>query len=43
VTLHANLAATEEELMAWCTRRMDKSTLPDRFTIDSLGGQNTSR
>lgn len=36
VTLHANLAATEEELRSYCSRRMDQTALPDHFTIDSL-------
>jgi long-chain acyl-CoA synthetase len=43
VTLHANLSATEEELLAWCIRRMEKSSLPDRFEINSLEAQTASR
>ncbi len=36
ITLHANLAATEEELRAYCSRRLDQSALPDKFIIDSV-------
>lgn len=35
ITLHPNLAATDEELRTYCSRRLDKSALPDRFTISS--------
>lgn len=34
VTLHRNLAATEEELMKYCARRLHPSTLPNSITFE---------
>ena len=34
VTLHRNLAATEEELMKYCARRLHPSSLPDSITFE---------
>jgi long-chain acyl-CoA synthetase len=34
VTLHHNLAATEEELMKYCARRLHPSALPDSITFE---------
>lgn len=36
VTLHRNLAATEEELMKYCTRRLQAGALPDSITVEHL-------
>lgn len=33
VTLHRNLATTEEELMKYCTRRLNSNSLPDTIYI----------
>ena len=34
VTLHRNLAATEEELMKYCAKRLNPGALPDSITIE---------
>ncbi len=34
VTLHKNLAATDEELMKYCTRRLHPLTLPDSISVE---------
>lgn len=34
VTLHKNLAATEEELMKYCSRRLHPMSLPDRISVE---------
>jgi long-chain acyl-CoA synthetase len=35
VTLHRNLAATEEELMKYCSKRLHSSALPDSIVIEA--------
>lgn len=35
VTLHRNLAATEEELMRYCSKRLHPSALPDSIIIEA--------
>jgi long-chain acyl-CoA synthetase len=36
VTLHRNLAASEEELMKYCAKRLSVGVLPDRISINHL-------
>jgi hypothetical protein len=36
VKLHRNLAATEEELMKYCARRLHADSLPDSINIEQL-------
>jgi len=42
VTLHRNLAATEEELMKYCSKRLHPGALPDSISIESLEAQSHS-
>jgi long-chain acyl-CoA synthetase len=39
VTLHRNLAATEEELMKYCGKRLHPGALPDNITVEHTEGQ----
>ncbi len=39
VKLHRNLAATEEELMKYCAKRLHQGALPDDITVESLEDQ----
>ncbi|MBA4382771.1 MAG: hypothetical protein C0406_09420, partial [Sideroxydans sp.] len=39
VTLHRNLAVTEEELMRYCSKRLHPSALPDSIVIENTEAQ----
>jgi long-chain acyl-CoA synthetase len=36
VTLHRNLAATEEELMKYCAKRLHPGALPDSISVEQF-------
>ncbi len=40
VKLHRNLAATEQELMKYCARRLNPGALPDSISVEGLEGQS---
>lgn len=43
VTLHRNLAATEEELLKYCAKRLHPDALPDDITVEKMQDQSATK